>query len=193
MRLGRLTPMFTKDLGTGAHLALLEPRHAAQVFALIHGSRPHLREWLPFVDGTQSVHDSRAFIDASLQRFARDGSFDAGIFQDGALAGVIGLHWINWSSRVTSLGYWLGADFQGRGLMTRSLAAMAGHCFGELSLNRIASAAATGNTRSNAVLQRGGFQLEGLARDAEWLYDHFVDHHLYGLLAKDWRARTAAG
>ena len=179
------------DLGQGAHLELLQPHHAVEIFGLIDSSRAHLREWLPFVDGTQSVEDSRRFREASAQRYARDGSFDAGIFDGGALAGVIGLHWIQAGNRSTSLGYWLGAEFQGRGLMTRSVSAVLEHCFVESNLNRVSSAAALGNARSNAVLQRCGFQLEGISREPEWLYDHFVDHNLYSILQRDWRvART---
>jgi ribosomal-protein-serine acetyltransferase len=179
--------MFTKDLGDGAHLALLEPHHAFEMFTLIDRNRAHLREWLPFVDGTRSAEDCKAFRKASLERFARDGSFDAGIFQDGVLTGVIGLHWIHAAHRSTSLGYWLGAEFQARGLMTRSVNAVVEHCFVNLGLNRVSSAAATLNLRSNAVLQRCGFTREGVSRDAEWLYDHFVDHNLYALLERDWR------
>lgn len=176
------------DLGHGAHLELLQPQHAPEIFELIDANRAHLREWLPFVDGTQSVEDTRRFREAGAQRYARDGSFDAGIFQHGALAGVIGLHWVHAGSRSTSLGYWLGAEFTGRGLMTRSVNAVLEHCFTELNLNRISSAAAVGNAGSNAVLQRCGFRLEGISREPEWLYDHFVDHNLYGILQRDWRA-----
>jgi ribosomal-protein-serine acetyltransferase len=176
------------DLGNGAHLELVQPHHAPEIFELIDTNRAHLREWLPFVDGTQSVEDTKRSREASAQRYARDGSFDAGIFDGGALAGVIGLHWIHMGNRNTSLGYWLGAGFQGRGLMTRSVNAVLEHCFVELDLNRVSSAAAVGNIRSNAVLQRCGFQLEGISREPEWLYDHFVDHNVYGILQRDWQA-----
>ena len=30
--------------------------------------------------------------------------------------------------------------------------------------------------------ERFGFKEEGIIRDAEWLYDHYVDHVVYGLL-----------
>jgi ribosomal-protein-serine acetyltransferase len=176
------------NLGGGAKLVMLEVQHAPAMLALIEGNRSHLREFLPFVDGTRGVQDLEEFIEGSAKRFARDSSFDAGIFQGDELAGVIGLHYVNWRSRITSVGYWLGAQYQGRGLMTRSVNAILEHAFDTLGLNRVASAAATENARSNAVLKRCGFQLEGLARDAEWLYDHYVNHNLYGLLERDWRA-----
>jgi hypothetical protein len=30
-------------------------------------------------------------------------------------------------------------------------------------------------------------------REAERLYDHFVDHEVYAMLAKDWAARKRSG
>ena len=179
------------DLGQGAHLELLQTHHAIEIFNLIDANRAHLREWLPFVDGTLSVEDTKRFREAGAQRYARDGSFDMGIFDGGALAGVIGLHWIHMGNRSTSLGYWLGAEFTGRGLMTRSVNAVLEQCFAQLNLNRVSSAAAVGNISSNAVLTRCGFQLEGISREPEWLYDHFVDHNLYGILQRDWQAARA--
>jgi ribosomal-protein-serine acetyltransferase len=179
--------MFKHDLGDGAELKLLEARHAQEVIDLIGANRTHLREFLPWVDGSRTLEDALAARKSSLEKFARNSGFDAGIFEHGKLAGMIGLHEIAWSHRQTSIGYWLGAEFQGRGLMARAVNAVLEHCFDGLGLHRVGSAAATGNLRSNAVLVKAGFKLEGLKRDAEWLYDHFVDHNLYGLLEPDWR------
>ncbi len=181
--------MFSKNLTDGAKLSLLELRHAADVFALVDANREHLRRWLPWVDDTRTVDDSGQFIRSSLEKFAQGGGFDAGIWQDGRLAGVIGLHYINWNHRRTYLGYWLGQEFTGRGLMTRACEAVLEHCFTGLGLNCVGSAAATGNAPSNAVLRRVGFQFEGVTRDAEWLYDHFVDHNAYSILEREWRER----
>ena len=51
--------------------------------------------------------------------------------------------------------------------------------------------AATGNAKSRAVPERLGFRLEGVARQSEWLYDHYVDHAIYAMLLEDWtRSRT---
>ena len=38
-----------------------------------------------------------------------------------------------------------------------------------------------------AVAERLGFRLEGVTRQTEWLYDRFVDHAVYGILASEWR------
>jgi len=47
--------------------------------------------------------------------------------------------------------------------------------------------------RSRAVPQRLLFRQEGLFRDAEWLYDHFVDHVVYAMLVLDWTGSVVNG
>lgn len=50
-------------------------------------------------------------------------------------------------------------------------------------------ACAIGNGKSRAIPERLGFRLEGVQCWAEWLYDHFVDHTLYAMLASEWQER----
>ena len=45
---------------------------------------------------------------------------------------------------------------------------------------------ATPNARSAAVPIRLGFTEEGTVREAEWLYDRWVDLRVFGLLRQDW-------
>ena len=82
--------MFRYEIGDDAELRMLEDRHAEELFALVDRNRKHLREWLPFLDTTTSVEDERDFIKSALDRFATDGSFAAGIWFKGKIAGVIG-------------------------------------------------------------------------------------------------------
>ena len=83
------------------------------------------------------------------------------------------------------MGYWLDKEAQGTGLMTRSCSALLEHAFAELDLNRVEIRCAVDNARSRAIPERLGFRLEGQLRQAEWLYDRFVDHAVYGLLARE--------
>jgi len=178
--------VFSFRLGDGAELRLLEERHAAQLAALTDQSRAYLREWLPWVDHSRTVEDSRVFIAGGLRQLADNNGFQAGIWSDGALAGVIGLHHIDWGNRRTSVGYWLGVGFQGKGLMTAACRAVVNDAFDDLGLNRVTIACATENRKSRAIPERLGFHLEGIERQAEWLYDHVVDHALYAVFADEW-------
>ncbi len=177
--------MFSIQINEELSLGLFEKRHAEELAKLIDSSRSYLREWLPWVDYSKTIADSEQFIQRSLEQFARQDGFQLAIRYKGDIAGIIGLHTINWSNRSTSIGYWLGEGFQGKGIMTKACAAVITYCFEELGLHRIEIRAAEGNKKSRAIPERLGFQKEGCIRESEWLYDHFVDHYVYGLLKKD--------
>jgi ribosomal-protein-serine acetyltransferase len=57
----------------------------------------------------------------------------------------------------------------------------------DLGLNRVEIRAAEFNTRSRAIPERLGFTQEGIIRQAEWLYDYYVDHVVYGMLSEEWK------
>jgi len=178
--------MFYHLVSEDIQLKLLELRDADEIFALTDASRLYLREWLPWVDATATVEDSKTFIQSTLQQFAANKGFQAGILYKSELAGVIGFHEINWANRSTSIGYWLGEGFQGKGIMTSACRAMIDIAFREYELNRIEIRTAAGNRKSQAIPERLGFLQEGICRQEEWINDHFVDHVVYGLLAEDW-------
>jgi len=39
------------------------------------------------------------------------------------------------------------------------------------------------------VAERLGMRLEGITKDREWLYDHYVDSALYAIIAPEWQSR----
>ncbi|MBL8680546.1 MAG: GNAT family N-acetyltransferase [Myxococcales bacterium] len=179
--------MFRIPVDESLDLALLEPRHAPLLYAVVDENRAHLRRYLPWVDATRNVNDSVLFIQGCLEQFARGVSVNVGIFSRGQLVGMSGTHTVQWANRRTELGYWLSERWQGKGLMTRAVRGLGTYCVHSLGLNRLEIRAATDNTRSRKVAERLGFKLEGVSRQAEWLYDHFVDHAIYGILASEWR------
>lgn len=179
--------MFRLAIGAQAHLSILTHQDTEAVFALTNGSREYLRQWLPWLDAVQSAEATQAFIANGLEQLARNNGFQAGIWHGRQLMGCIGLHGIDWANRYTALGYWLGQPFQGRGLMTQATRGVIDLVFSHYGLNRIEIRAAVGNAKSRAIPERLGFRQEGIIRDAEWLYDHYVDHAVYGLLRADWQ------
>ncbi|HZR40060.1 MAG TPA: GNAT family protein [Ktedonobacteraceae bacterium] len=181
------TPPLQIKIDKDTELRLLSEDDAQPLFELIEQNLLHLRTWLPWLDFTSSVEDERAFILRTRAQAAENKSFSFSIWYKGQAAGTIGYHEIDWMNRKVEIGYWLGAQFQGKGLMTRACKALVAYAFEELQLNKVEIRCATGNTRSCAIPQRLGFTREGVIRQAEWLYDHFVDLILYGLLASEWQ------
>lgn len=159
---------------------------AEELFQLVDCNRQYLREWLPWLDSNRAVGDTQAFIRECAQR-AKDGTgLVASICRHGEICGVAGFNWISPTNRACEIGYWIGESSQGRGLVTRSVNALIRNAFGDLGLNRISIPVAVGNMKSRAIPERLGFVQEGVRRDAEWLYDHYVDHVVYAQLRKDW-------
>jgi ribosomal-protein-serine acetyltransferase len=177
--------MFSYSLGDDAELRLLEEPHAYALYALTEANRAYLREWLPWLDETQSVDDTRRFVRIATQQFASNQGYECGVWWRGELVGTIGNHRIDWRNGATSIGYWIGEGYQGHGLMTRACRALVAHAFDTLHLQRVEIRVATGNLRSRAIPERLGFREEGILRQVEWLYDHYVDHVVYGRLASD--------
>ncbi len=97
--------MFLYKVDDEVELGLLQHHHSQQLFNLVNQNRAYLREWLNWVDGTQSIADTQAFIERSLQRFARNNGVTCGIWYRGELCGCIDLHEVNWSDRKSSIGY----------------------------------------------------------------------------------------
>jgi len=180
--------VFSHRLDRRAELRMLEPRHADELFALTDRNRERLREWLPWVDGTKSADDTLKFIRDSLKRHAETGDVAAGIWSGAKLAGVIGLH-IRGEARAM-IGYWLGEEFEGKGLMTLACRAMVDHAFRDLGVERVEIFAEPRNRRSRAIPKRLGFQREGTLRHVAKLNDRFIDHVVYSLLRDEWAAAS---
>ncbi|MEK4251698.1 GNAT family N-acetyltransferase [Paenibacillus sp. FSL W7-1287] len=178
--------MFSYRIDDELQLTLLELRHAQELFELTDRNRTYLRQWLPWVDGTTTVDHTTWFIESTMQQFASNNGFQTAITYQGRIVGCIGLNGIAWGIRKTAIGYWLAADYQGKGMMTRSCRALVNYAFNELKLNRVEIRAAEFNKKSRAIPEKLGFVQEGIVRQEGWQYDHFIDLVIYGMLAEDW-------
>lgn len=178
--------MFIYKIDDEVSLKLVELKDAERVFELTDHSREYLREWLPWLDMTTNVEDTKSFIQSCLENYAENKGITTFILYKGEIVGTAGYNKINWSNKIAYIGYWLGKDYQGFGIMTKVAKALTDYAFAELKLNRVDIRAAEKNIKSRAIPERLGFVCEGKIRQAEWLYDHYVDHIVYGMLVTEW-------
>ncbi len=183
-------PTLRIRIDADTELRTIEERDAPRIFALTNANREYLRQWLPWVDGIRTVEDTLAFISTLNIQRTSNGSFGCVILYKRQIVGTISFHLIDWFNRRVEIGYWLGAAFQGKGLMTKACKAMVAYAFDEWQLNKVEIRCATGNIPSCAIPQRLGFTFEGIIRQAEWLYDHYVDLKLFGMLESEWLLLT---
>jgi ribosomal-protein-serine acetyltransferase len=179
--------MFRAQVRADLYLQLLQERHAAELFALIDQERGTLREWLPWVDATETIDDTLTFIRSSLEKFASNQGFSCGLWDGGRLCGVIGTAKVDLLNRKAEIGYWLGRSFQGRGIMTDACRYIVAHLLAEMDLNRVTIRCAKENEKSCAVALRLGFAEEGLAREGQLLHGNFHDLRRFAMLKKDFR------
>jgi ribosomal-protein-serine acetyltransferase len=112
---------------------------------------------------------------------------------DGRIAGAIGFHRVDWINRSSSIGYWLAADAQGRGLMTAAVTALLDHAFHVWQLHRVIIEVIVGNERSQAIPERLGFRQEAILREAKLIRGRHEDTRLHAMLAPEWAVRGADG
>ena len=129
--------MFSYRIDDDLELCLPEERHAEEAHALVRQNLEHLKEWLSWTTGEPSLEDTCNYIRGNLQRFAEYQGFAMHIVFQRQIAGNVGYNTINWQDKKTEIGYWLGASFQGKGLMTKACRALVDHAFNELKLNRV--------------------------------------------------------
>ncbi len=155
-------------------------------FELIDKNRAHLRTWLDWVDLCTDVNNTLEYNKLRVTAMQEGMGYDFCIRYQNKMVGFIGLHHIEVGIKASTIGYWLDADMQGKGIMTRACRALCDWAFTNIGLNRLEIHCAMGNLKSQHIPERLGFVREGVFRDVQWLYDHYVDHAIYGMLAREW-------
>ena len=85
------------------------------------------------------------------------------------------------------LGYSIGGEFEGRGLMTEALRAALQYVFRDLNFHRIMANHLPENTKSAKVLQKLGFVVEGRGEHYLLINGEWRPHILNALVNADWR------
>ena len=159
--------------------------------ALRASSRAFLEPWEPRWAPDEL---SRSAWRQRLSRYVEDHASGTAlpflIFENasGALIGGITLGNIRYGVAQTGqIGYWIGERYAGKGLMLDALALLMSHAFEVLRLHRIEAACIPDNLRSLRLLEKAGFQREGLLRSYLRINGVWQDHYLYALVAGDVR------
>lgn len=152
-------------------------------------SRTHLTPWEP----AWSRDDlSRQMYRRRLRAYAKDVRDDLGysffISEEatGTLVGGITLSNVRrGSAQSAALGYWIGKPYAGEGRMSEAVKTMLPFAFRTLRLHRLEAACMPANAPSIRVLERAGFEREGLARGYLKINGRWEDHLLYGAVAPE--------
>lgn len=178
--------MFKLKVDDEIELRMFEESDTNAVFALVDRNREYLRRWLIWVDASDSPEITRQHITNSKRLYENKEAMSAGIWLNSELIGAIGVVGYEWHNRVMEIGYWLSADQQGKGIMTRAVSALIDDAINNLGMNRVEIHCASGNVRSRAIPERLGFKPDGVMREAGLINGQFVDKVIYSMLAGEW-------
>lgn len=164
----------------------IELQDASIIYDAIDNNREWLSIWLPFVQLTKEVKDTKAFISSVIEKRKTTGNEVYTIWYRGDFAGIIGFHNTDRFSEKTEVGYWLIQEMTSKGIITSSLKALIRHAFENMMINRITLKCAVDNKASERVALRNGFYFEGIERQGEKLDNKFLDLKIYSYLKKDY-------
>lgn len=127
-----------------------------------------------------TLEDAKQWVERNV-RLARQESpeeLNFAIEVNGKAVGGIGLAHIV-PGHKAEIGYWLGEEYWGRGIMTEAVKLLTQYALDELGLVRVYAGVFVWNKASQAVLKKAGFQLEGMHTKGIRKDGEFVDDYTY--------------
>jgi RimJ/RimL family protein N-acetyltransferase len=110
---------------------------------------------------------------------------DRAIVVDGKAVGGIGIVLQTDVERISAeIGYWLGENYWGKGIMTKAVRQMVAYAFDNFPLRKIYAPVFDFNIASQKVLQKAGFEREAILKQAAVKNGNVLDLHYYSFLAQ---------
>lgn len=152
-------------------------------------SREFLTPWEPVWNEDDLTRNSfRLRIKRAAREIATDEAYSLFIFDERTetLIGGLTLGLVRRGvAQACTLGYWMGQRHAGKGHMSEAVRGALRFAFSELALHRVEAACLPNNEPSRRLLERVGFQQEGLARAYLRINGSWTDHLLYAALSSD--------
>ena len=108
------------------------------------------------------------------------------MLENGERVGTIGLHDVTATHGNGEVGYFFAPDAWGNGYATDATRTVVEYAFGERRLQKVYARAFAFNDASQRVLEKVGFEREGVHRDQVFVDGEFVDVYRFGVLAGEW-------
>lgn len=154
----------------GDGLSLVRHANSRHIWVNLLDDFPHpytmmdAREWIR-VTGTQKVKTDFAITVGGMAVGGVGFRLGADVFRKSA-----------------EIGFWLGEEYWGRGIMTEVVTAMSEWAFGQFDLHRVFAQIFAWNQPSMRVLEKAGYKYEGRLRSSAVKDGTLVDQMMYALV-----------
>ncbi|WP_064196140.1 MULTISPECIES: GNAT family N-acetyltransferase [Emticicia] len=77
------------------------------------------------------------------------------------------------------IGYWLGEDYWGKGIISSAIPKIVDYTFKKYDIHRIYAGVFEYNLASMRALEKAGFEKEAILKESLFKEGHFYDEHIY--------------
>jgi ribosomal-protein-alanine N-acetyltransferase len=140
---------------------------------------------------TDSIEESRDFLDDTLERYDRHYPAPWGIAlrDDGLLIGRCGFETWHLGDARAEISFALARRFWGNGYMREALSTVIDYGFRTVELNRIEGHCDRENERSARAMAGVGMTLEGIHRERRYSEGRFHDMMTFAILRREWASK----
>lgn len=178
-------------------LKRLLPEHAQELLELRIRNRQYLQPFEPIRDAsyfTAEGQEKDILTGMGDKDQATSVSFGIFLKETDELAGRVALTGIaRGPFQNANLGYFIGQEHRGKGLMTEAVRLCVGYAFEEMGLHRVQAGVMPRNRPSLRVLEKVGFRREGLAKRYLQIHGVWEDHELFAMTREDWEEQKQPG
>jgi len=151
----------------------------------LHNRNAHQRFEPRHAEDFYTLEGQQELISRRVQESQQDKAYMFGIYLlDGKLIGQITIsNIVRGVGQFADVGYFIDHELQGKGYMTAAVGLILRYAFRALGLHRVQAAILVHNTASRRVLEKNGFQAEGIARGFIKINGEWQNHQTYAILA----------
>ncbi|WP_205683825.1 GNAT family N-acetyltransferase [Brevibacillus migulae] len=175
--------------GKKVDVRFLEPTDAEALLELHRKNRDFFRQFITTrEDSFYTIEQQVNLIATSKEKREQDQQYVFGIFAKGTnrLIGQAALtEVLRGPLQSCYIGYFLDQEWNGKGCMTEAVQLVVEYAFRELKLHRIEAGVMPHNIASIRVLEKAGFQKEGIARKNVHINGRWEDHQVLAIINED--------
>jgi ribosomal-protein-serine acetyltransferase len=207
--------MFNLAIDKDISLRTLLPEDAGELFNLIERNRERLRPWIDPYTLPETLKGTLNHIARCLHQEEGDsaeawklygdyfitmtGYFPGhtpqrtmGLWVNGKLSGELMFSRLEDSFTAAEFGYWITAEQEGKGIITRCISALMDYGVDIMEIQRFVICCAVNNQRSRSVAERLGYRLHATQPNREVVGELVYDRAVYGIRSKTWLEQRKA-
>lgn len=141
----------------------------------------NLRDGIPY---PYTIENAQEFITQTLNA-PKDSQYSWAILVDNKVIGSVGVfRKDNIHYQTAEIGYYIAEEYWGNGIMTKVIKKVCNYIFNETDIIRIFAEPFAYNIPSCKVLEKAGFELEGILRNNAIKNNKIIDMKMYSIIKR---------